>query len=519
MRRPRRAQRSIRLEGLEACTPASKIKIRGTLPASRNMTQLVRISRTRDGHWNGGDCVTVPGSSRIKGGTDNTECGDSAIVEEVGQLHGLVAAIVLRAPQLEVELELLARRLGNSLQNSSHPFEAECAVERFARGIRRCWLAAVNSAASLVYRSPTWSDAPLSVCGRRTDFGYERDLCPDVLEQRCATFFDPPLHDWADGHLLFSSGQAAMTAALWQADAHVSVSAPRPLKVAHVGSYFETRELLNLCPSLFQLLPGRDVAEADIFIVEPCGCERDNSCVYSQTTFANLSSSQRNARYIIVDSTLAGRQDGLSECLKCLELQESTAVLRVHSGLKLFQAGLELADVGILSVYSRQRDGHASLMRQLRAMRTLLGIGLRFGDVAALEAPWFLDRQSSDPYEAAIRCHNMRLATAVSAGKLFELISHPNAPYCTFRLRDGSLEAYDALEKHLAEEVVKRRLLFDRGGSFGFRGHRYEVVRPQSEDPYLRVAMGGRGGWSCEGITALFADISRMPRLPTHSPP
>ena len=52
--------------------------------------------------------------------------------------------------------------------------------------------------------------------------------------------------------------------------------------------------------------------------------------------------------------------------------------------------------------------------------------------------------------------------------------------------------------------------LATRGGSFGFRGHRYELIEPDLDKgrTFLRVALGWRGGWSCQGLCELFAALS-----------
>lgn len=44
---------------------------------------------------------------------------------------------------------------------------------------------------------------------------------------------------------------------------------------------------------------------------------------------------------------------------------------------------------------------------------------------------------------------------------------------------------------------------------FGFRSHRFDVVTPEGEAPYLRIAMGRRDGWSCEQITPVVLEAAR----------
>jgi hypothetical protein len=156
---------------------------------------------------------------------------------------------------------------------------------------------------------------------------------------------------------------------------------------------------------------------------------------------------------------------------------------------------------------------------EFRRIRTLTGSGPGLADAIALEAPWFLNRRDADTYAAAIFAHNARLARAVSGcnssphGR-FAPITHPSfgggsAPYCAFQLREPSAANYENLEREIISEAATRRLLLHHGGSFGFRGHRFEIVKPETgEAPFLRVALGRRGGWSCEGIIAMMSEIA-----------
>ena len=71
------------------------------------------------------------------------------------------------------------------------------------------------------------------------------------------------------------------------------------------------------------------------------------------------------------------------------------------------------------------------------------------------------------------------------------------------------MEALEALADRLDREAEARGLLIERGGSFGFRGHRYEVIEPETgEPPFLRVALGARDGHSCRGVIELMAEFA-----------
>jgi hypothetical protein len=204
---------------------------------------------------------------------------------------------------------------------------------------------------------------------------------------------------------------------------------------------------------------------------------------------------------IVVDSTLAGLDDGLNELLHALDGTQE--VFRLHSGLKLFQQGLELADVGIISIYGSSKG------EELRRIRTLQGSGLHFADVAALELPVFLESAATRCYESAIFQHNAALARAARNNPDFEVLyssGQHQAPFVVFNLSAAS--SYERLDEEIAAEAARRSLFFTRGGSFGFRGHRFEIVRPNGKPPFLRVAMGKRGGPSFEGVLELFQTLA-----------
>ena len=89
------------------------------------------------------------------------------------------------------------------------------------------------------------------------------------------------------------------------------------------------------------------------------------------------------------------------------------------------------------------------------------------------------------------------------------------APFCAVRLRGGDGIAHRRLLEIVDTEVRRRGLHATQGGSFGFRGHRYELIEPTRDDgvPFLRVALGFRGGRSLEGLIALFRELASRPGL------
>ena len=389
-------------------------------------------------------------------------------------------------PDLAPRLDGWRDCLEAHLCQADTPLTAEAILDEAVLALRHVWLEAAASSTSKTYRSPTEGERTITPTGRFHNFGYERDLHPIALETRCAAFFAPPPPGWGHEHVLFSSGQAAMNAVL----ALLNARQEQALRLRHDGCYFETVDLLGLYRHRFRT--GGDEA-ADIVIAEPLWYDGKAFGETSLKAVAERAISE-GTKSIVVDSTLAGLDDGLNQLLDALGGPQE--VFRLHSGLKLFQAGLELADVGIVSVYGSDAAG------ALRRIRTLQGAGLRFADVAALELPLFLDPAPTRHYESAIFAHNAALARAARGNPAFAVAYPPDpAPFVVFNFASPSL--YDGLDERLAAEAARRSLLFIKGGSFGFRGHRFETVRPEGKPPFLRVALGKRAGPSLEGILDL----------------
>jgi hypothetical protein len=382
------------------------------------------------------------------------------------------------------------------------PKEAELGFDQAARRLRAGWLRSVAAETARVLRSPTEREIVHLEHSRHDAYGYERDFQPESLEARCHGFFGPAPPGWTAAHVLFSSGQAALATILL----HLAQRRPGKLKVAHVGSYFETRELVARACA-----PARDIAEAGCIIVEPIACDGRFTTHDTPAIARNLTRDQ----ILVADETLSAPMTRLPTILE-QALAGGVVLMRLVSGLKLLQQGLELANVGIVSVFAQDAERAVSFADGLKRCRTLTGAGLRFADALALEAPFFLDRDATQTYADRVLTHNAALAREVAArNRVFKPLGGAGfagaaVPYCAFELASGNTaKALEALADHIEGESKARGLLIERGGSFGFRGHRFEVIEPATgEPPFLRVALGARDDHSCRGIIELMAQLA-----------
>ncbi len=378
--------------------------------------------------------------------------------------------------------------------------------------LRRAWLARAHHPADSTLKSPCEGDVSRMPDGQGVHFGYERDLSADLLESRTPLCYPVP-PGWQSLRVLCRSGQAALSCLLHL----VAHDAPTlPLTVHHAGRYFETATLLDLWPRQVFTPSTGSPTHVDVLIGEPVHCDgRFGLSVPARLT--------RARRALLLDTTMVGLQVDIAPWLDTLD-GPFAAVFR--SGLKLDQAGLELANVGIVQLFVR--DGAkmelSAMGAALERIRALTGGGLTLDELAALSAPWFLDRPYLERYAGRVFANNASLAQAIGTGsKLFDDRCHPSllspeavAPFCAIRLRDGDAPAQRRLLHRVESEIARRGLALANGGSFGFRGNRYELIEPepQAGQPFLRVAMGYRGGSDRDRIVDLFRELAALPALP-----
>jgi hypothetical protein len=380
------------------------------------------------------------------------------------------------------------------------PMEVELGFEQAALRLRAGWLRSVAAETARVLRSPTERQIERLERSRHDAYGYERDFQPESLEARAHGFFGTAPAGWTADHIMFSSGQGALATILL----HLAERRPGKLQVAHIGSYFETAELVRRACAR-----AHDPADADCIIVEPIACDGRFTAHDPAPSARRLTGGQT----LVIDETLSAPMTRMPAIFG-EAIAPGAVVMRLVSGLKLLQQGLELANVGIVSVFAREAERAASFAEGLKRCRTLTGAGLRFVDALALEAPFFLDRGATRKYAERVFAHNAALARAVrTENRLFKPLGETGAaaPYCTFELAAGnSVAALETLAGRIEGEAGRRGLLIERGGSFGFRGHRYGVIEPETgEPPFLRLALGARGDHSCDGIIELMAELAR----------
>jgi hypothetical protein len=157
-------------------------------------------------------------------------------------------------------------------------------------------------------------------------------------------------------------------------------------------------------------------------------------------------------------------------------------------------------------------------------MRTIQGTGLSMDEMCLLDAPFFLDPAQFTAYSHAVFHNNALLAQAMAGPSgLFSRVVHPSlsaharlpwaqAPFVVFHMHEDTLDVHGRLLAIVAHEARQRKLCLQMGSSFGFRGHRFEVILPRLSDKrgLFKVAMGARSGPSRDGVIELFLELAAL---------
>jgi hypothetical protein len=409
--------------------------------------------------------------------------------------------------------------------------EGERELDVLLAQLRRAWMATAHEYADVTFRSPLADQRKVLPSNATISYSYERSIEHSPFDARLPAYRPVPA-GWTARHLLFSSGMGALSGIMQSLRGLVAGRSETPsLLVA--AAYFETLDLVELGTHGCQARTVRDDAAfaaacaaqpPDVAFVEPI--------VYDP--WLRPFDVQRAARHLaalelppvfVIDSTLVGPSLPIGRILE--DARTLPLVVHASSGLKLDQAGLELANVGIVSLYAPASRSVklAEAADRLAAVQRLNGTALTVDTVALLDVPFFLDPVAFYEYCAAVFAHNARLAHAVPSGGLFETIAHPSfdprglpwaqAPFVFFHLRDDQPARYGELERLVIECAAASGLALERGGSFGFRGHRCEaiVLAGAERSGVFKIALGARAGPSLEGVVALMTEIAAFPTI------
>ena len=404
--------------------------------------------------------------------------------------------------------------------------EIEQNLEQLSWILRYQWLRFASQYSHRILKSPIIGPYEATVSGAKFRFPYDRWLKPKYLEKRCNDYHPTP-DGWHGEHLLFASGMSAANAAIQYSRTRLS-HLPE-LHLYEFGGFFEYERLFRytsdekfiaeICKDHESLINIVKNSEADILMIEPVAALWPMEVFDIQKFKEAWYSAEKVPASLIIDTSPIGCVFPMKEFLNLLSARPPM-VMEVSSGLKLDQAGLDLANVGILSMYLPERVSFKrrhSRLKMLARMRRTFGLSATFNELSTLEFPAFLNRSRQLKHTKSVYANNALFAKSMNQiGKgIFTEIAHPalskntsswaGAPFVLMRLQGEEEEDRKLMKDILRKEAEERGLCFNKGSSFGFRSHRFEMgIGGAPGSTGIRIALGSRSGPSLHGLIELF---------------
>lgn len=369
--------------------------------------------------------------------------------------------------------------------------------------------------------------------GQVFGFPYDRWCQPDHLEKRCSQLRQCP-KGWQADHVLFNSGMAGISAIIQSLRVLLPDYFPDKITLHAFAGLFEFGRLFRILKSpafeagMFKgegrFLQSVAHGESDVVLVEPVANRHDLASLdWNAFVAAWRVRPKDKPGILILDSSMVVQNFSVKKLLEFMGPIKPRLVIDFRSAQKMDQAGLELSSGGIVSVFSPQ-DGEAHIIaNRLRLVRMTFGGNLFFDQIAVLDVPWFLDKDTLKRHCEAVYAHNAYVAKKLKvSGGIIAKIVHPVlkelppgaikvSPILKCYLMPCSRLDKDLLRRVLNFEAQRRNLRFLSGSSFGFRGHRFEMGIGESDDaPSFRIAMGARRGPSIDGVIRLVNELAQI---------
>ena len=472
-----------------------------------------------------------------------TPCREDAL-----SLLAMIESLTAANPKLGERFQDWRQQVDDLLAGTiKDDLDTERQLEELAMDFRLQWITLAHSLTAGVMKSPPSNHIPLLPISPSSNFLYERVLRP-ILEKRIEETV-PGIPGWQTEITVFSSGMAAISAAITvlrhKKDKYRRDNT-HTLQLDMFGGYFETLALIDLldssdlnCQSFQdepQLLYRFGSGKTDILFLELIAYDWNQTVIDPTRLIQALAVRPSDRPWVLMlDTTLIGPIFQLEPLLMACGEKKPVLVLEIRSGLKLEQVGLEFSNVGIIKTLSPEElddNRHVNANQFHRALafsRGKMGTALSLSQVAILDAPWVFHPEWTLKHTQSVMDNNRLLAFALSEiSGLFARVNHPalgpqselawaESPIVVmeFHAAEDCGENHDFLLAVITHEVRQRKLVFQKGASFGFRHHRCEIIQPSSYDypdggsrGFFKVAMGARRGPSLDGIILLMQELA-----------
>lgn len=314
------------------------------------------------------------------------------------------------------------------------------------------------------------------------DTNYTRSLPLDKIEKQFKN------SELMENCICFNSGMSALNAVITICQKIISVP------VYTYSAYFETYSLLKEITIKNKMFENKDAylntfSGSNLHLVEMPVCSTEIQDLSIDEIKNGILNSKKKVFILIIDSTL--ELENKKKIKSLLNINKNLIVFKVRSGLKLDQFGLELANLGIVEVYSNLSGKHIEfIVNMLKNYRAVSGLSIDYNSYLRLVSP-ILTAEDKVLYKQEIKRNT---------SKLFEIISKKENKYFKVKFKSGlpfifltPIYPNFKLVKwvdDLVKEVNDKGGYLPYGTSFGFRHTRLEIIDDRKKPPYIRLSPG-----------------------------
>lgn len=313
--------------------------------------------------------------------------------------------------------------------------------------------------------------------GETISFSYERNISHRVLERRFDLSIDS---DFYHKTIFFNSGISAIY--------NVIISLKRILRkeklnILTQSSYFETGMINSILMNSISTLDSNTDVEFDVIFIE--SIDYNNLCYCSLIELIQsreISFSDNQITFIIVDTTLYKDKNEVENTFGKI-FPTNVILIEVESLIKFYQLGLELSNVGAVTIYSHYSICEIvdDLAVYLKKVRNISGSNLNLYEIALLSNELMLNHDLVDVYRTRIYKNARKFYDILSKEKSNFKFIYPEknkgeSPFIIMKNESYTIDdylLYCSLLKIIVEEEEVDVIM---GSSFGFNHTRYELI-------------------------------------------
>lgn len=313
--------------------------------------------------------------------------------------------------------------------------------------------------------------------GETISFSYERNISHHVLERRFDLSIDSAVYHKT---IFFNSGISAIY--------NVIISLKRILRkeklnILTQSSYFETGMINSILMNSISTLDSNTDVEFDVIFIEVI--DYNNLCYCSLIELIQsreISFSDNRITFIIVDSTLYKDKSEIDKAFEKI-FPTNVILIEVVSLIKFYQLGLELSNVGAVTIYSHHSicETVDDLAVYLKKVRNISGSNLNLYEIALLSNELMLNEDLVNVYRTRIYKNARKFYNILSKEKSnFKFIYPENnkgeSPFIIMKNEDFTIDDYLLYCSLLKMMVEEEEVGVIMGSSFGFNHTRYELI-------------------------------------------